>query len=244
MFSRSFKPGETSHFWHRYLAKVDFGSKVWQQVVRELIGIFIHLIIMAFMFEQLWRSLTTVDAPVMGWVDLMNFAVYFGRYADGNIRFSYTTQHGITSDVVCSYRCVMKELPSPTEVVFAEWKDVCCICQASEEDRLALCAFPCSHFFHRDCIECWLKTKMACPMCMRTVWLDNGVVKMDNMDGSAREPLPEAVEHLDEGFDRYVGGRVTIYFVRIERFMVTLSNVLATFSKDFTTIVEKRIPLP
>ncbi|OWA50905.1 hypothetical protein BV898_15406 [Hypsibius exemplaris] len=204
--------GETSHLWHRYLARVDFGSKVWLQVVRELSGIFIHLVIMAFMFVQLWLSISQPDAPVMGWGDLINFVVYFGRYVDGNIRFSCTTQNGIASDIVCSYRCVMKELPSPEEEVFAEWKDVCCICQATEEDRLALCAFPCTHFFHRECIQDWLKTKMSCPLCQRSVWLENGVVQMENMTGEggllqgpvADDRNEEDQNEFEERFDRYI----------------------------------------
>ena len=192
--------GESSHFWHRYLACVDYGSKVWLQVIRETAGFFVHLVIMGFMFDQLWRSQTEPDTTaVMGWPELMNFAVYFGRYTDNSMRISAVLQYGITSDVVCSYRCVIRELPAPEEQAFREWgDDKCCICQSPEDDRLALCAFPCDHFFHRDCIKDWLKTRMSCPLCQRAVWLENGVVKMDNLEGDGGETPAGIVNGPDE----------------------------------------------
>ncbi|GAU95055.1 hypothetical protein RvY_06736 [Ramazzottius varieornatus] len=185
--------GISAHFWHGYLGTVDYGSKVYSQIVRELAGIIVHFVIMTLMFEHLWRVTVTdeQDATMLGWYEVVNFLVYFGRYADGNVRFSYTTQHGIVSDAVCSYKCVIRELPSPDEEAHKAWEDCCGICYDNEEDRLKLCVFPCLHFFHRDCIGEWLKMRMVCPMCMRKVWFDRGSVKMDNMVAPpADPPLP------------------------------------------------------
>ena len=179
----------SAHLWHGYLGTVDYGSKVWSQIVRELAGIIVHFVIMTLMFEQLWRISVgdEKDSKMMGWTEMVNF---FGRYADGNVRFSYTTQHGIVSDAVCSYKCVIRELPSPDEEAHKAWEDRCGICYDNEEDRLKLCVFPCVHFFHRACIGEWLKMRMVCPMCMRKVWFDKGAVKMDNIEVAPPEQAP------------------------------------------------------
>ncbi|XP_055337830.1 uncharacterized protein LOC129587904 [Paramacrobiotus metropolitanus] len=178
------------HFWHRYLATLDTGLKIWTQTVRELLTIFVHFLIMSYMFERLWHTSKNGGPLDSGVVEAVTFLVYFSRYADATVRFSHVTQAGLDSDVVCSYRCVIRELAAPAEGRFREWEDVCAICQGKEEDRLQLCELPCAHFFHRGCMEEWLKVRMVCPMCMRRVWLAQGRVQMDNVEMALNAELP------------------------------------------------------
>lgn len=46
---------------------------------------------------------------------------------------------------------------------------VCCICLASYADNDMLKELPCSHFFHTNCVDKWLKMKALCPLCKCTV---------------------------------------------------------------------------
>ncbi|KAL8138194.1 hypothetical protein V2J09_004195 [Rumex salicifolius] len=42
---------------------------------------------------------------------------------------------------------------------------VCCICLASYVDGDELRELPCSHFFHSDCVDRWLRINARCPLC-------------------------------------------------------------------------------
>ncbi|URD89623.1 zinc finger family protein [Musa troglodytarum] len=42
---------------------------------------------------------------------------------------------------------------------------VCCICLAKYVDNEELRELPCSHFFHKDCVDKWLKINALCPLC-------------------------------------------------------------------------------
>ncbi|XP_042498294.1 E3 ubiquitin-protein ligase At1g63170-like isoform X2 [Macadamia integrifolia] len=42
---------------------------------------------------------------------------------------------------------------------------VCCICLAKYADNDELRELPCSHFFHTDCVDKWLKINALCPLC-------------------------------------------------------------------------------
>ncbi|MBA0784442.1 hypothetical protein Gotri_026392 [Gossypium trilobum] len=46
---------------------------------------------------------------------------------------------------------------------------VCCICLASYADNDMLKELPCSHFFHTNCVDKWLKMKALCPLCKCSV---------------------------------------------------------------------------
>ncbi|WRX31768.1 zinc finger protein [Theobroma cacao] len=46
---------------------------------------------------------------------------------------------------------------------------VCCICLASYADNDVLKELPCSHFFHTNCVDKWLKMKALCPLCKCTI---------------------------------------------------------------------------
>lgn len=42
---------------------------------------------------------------------------------------------------------------------------VCCICLARYVDNDDLRELPCAHFFHKDCVDKWLKINALCPLC-------------------------------------------------------------------------------
>ncbi|KAL6974349.1 hypothetical protein U1Q18_028532 [Sarracenia purpurea var. burkii] len=42
---------------------------------------------------------------------------------------------------------------------------VCCICLARYSDNDELRELPCSHFFHTECVDKWLKINASCPLC-------------------------------------------------------------------------------
>ncbi|CAH9102962.1 unnamed protein product [Cuscuta epithymum] len=42
---------------------------------------------------------------------------------------------------------------------------VCCICLSKYEDDDELRELPCSHFFHAQCVDKWLKINASCPLC-------------------------------------------------------------------------------
>ncbi|KAL3844126.1 hypothetical protein ACJIZ3_001529 [Penstemon smallii] len=46
---------------------------------------------------------------------------------------------------------------------------VCCICLAKYVNNDELRELPCSHFFHKDCVDKWLKINATCPLCKAEV---------------------------------------------------------------------------
>lgn len=46
---------------------------------------------------------------------------------------------------------------------------VCCICLAKYVHNDELRELPCSHFFHKDCVDKWLKINATCPLCKAEV---------------------------------------------------------------------------
>ncbi|KAJ9549652.1 hypothetical protein OSB04_022195 [Centaurea solstitialis] len=46
---------------------------------------------------------------------------------------------------------------------------VCCICLAKYANNDELRKLPCSHFFHKDCVDKWLKINASCPLCKSDV---------------------------------------------------------------------------
>jgi hypothetical protein len=42
---------------------------------------------------------------------------------------------------------------------------VCCICLAKYANNDELRELPCIHFFHKDCVDKWLKINASCPLC-------------------------------------------------------------------------------
>ncbi|KAJ8527928.1 hypothetical protein K7X08_015379 [Anisodus acutangulus] len=50
---------------------------------------------------------------------------------------------------------------------------VCCICLAKYEDDDELRELPCSHFFHTQCVDKWLKINASCPLCKSEIDVKN-----------------------------------------------------------------------
>ncbi|POO04096.1 43kDa postsynaptic protein [Trema orientale] len=46
---------------------------------------------------------------------------------------------------------------------------VCCICLAKYANNDELKELPCSHFFHKECVDKWLKINASCPLCKNAV---------------------------------------------------------------------------
>ncbi|KAL6982364.1 hypothetical protein U1Q18_047159 [Sarracenia purpurea var. burkii] len=42
---------------------------------------------------------------------------------------------------------------------------VCCICLAKYANNDELRELPCTHFFHKECVDKWLKINALCPLC-------------------------------------------------------------------------------
>ncbi|KAF8393316.1 hypothetical protein HHK36_021557 [Tetracentron sinense] len=51
---------------------------------------------------------------------------------------------------------------------------VCCICLAKYADNDELRELPCSHFFHMECVDKWLKINALCPLCKFEVHESSG----------------------------------------------------------------------
>ncbi|XP_075518180.1 E3 ubiquitin-protein ligase At1g63170-like [Primulina tabacum] len=55
------------------------------------------------------------------------------------------------------------------ERLISEEDAVCCICLAKYAHNDELRELPCSHFFHKDCVDKWLKINASCPFCKTDV---------------------------------------------------------------------------
>ncbi|KAG5523381.1 hypothetical protein RHGRI_035258 [Rhododendron griersonianum] len=66
---------------------------------------------------------------------------------------------------------------------------VCCICLAKYAENDELRELPCSHFFHVECVDKWLKINASCPLCKYEVGESNG-----NASPSARNSSPHQSE--------------------------------------------------
>ncbi|KAJ3694165.1 hypothetical protein LUZ60_009645 [Juncus effusus] len=56
-----------------------------------------------------------------------------------------------------------------TERVVSADDAVCCICLAKYIDNEELRELPCTHFFHQECVDKWLKINALCPLCKAEV---------------------------------------------------------------------------
>lgn len=52
---------------------------------------------------------------------------------------------------------------------------VCCICLAKYTDDDLLRELPCTHFFHTECVDKWLKINASCPLCKFEILASHGV---------------------------------------------------------------------
>ncbi|KAL5975617.1 hypothetical protein ACLOJK_019942 [Asimina triloba] len=50
----------------------------------------------------------------------------------------------------------------------------CCICLARYMDNEELRELPCAHFFHKECVDKWLKINASCPLCKSDIGESTG----------------------------------------------------------------------
>lgn len=159
---------QSSRFWHAVLQNTDWLQKLWTMLLRELLEILTNTLVLSL----LWDS--RLDHGV-----LVVTGIYISRLMSNMEALHTVSLDGIVGQFQCWSRCVIRTLPLPTEAAFVAWNDKCSVCQLEELQRTQLCIFPCGHFFHRECIEEWLKRRMCCPLCMRRIWFENDEVKID-----------------------------------------------------------------
>ncbi|OQV14936.1 hypothetical protein BV898_10837 [Hypsibius exemplaris] len=157
---------QSPRFWHAVLQKTDLTQKFWTRIVREVLSVVINSLVLSL----LWKN--RLDGVIVT-------AIYMSRLMNNLETLHTVSTEGIPAQFFCWSRCIVRALKSPTEEAFAAWNDKCSICQLEEPQRTELAVFPCSHFFHRECIEEWLKLRMVCPLCMQNIRFVNGEVKID-----------------------------------------------------------------
>ncbi|XP_027072780.1 E3 ubiquitin-protein ligase At1g63170-like [Coffea arabica] len=67
---------------------------------------------------------------------------------------------------------------------------VCCICLTKYEDDDELRELPCSHFFHTECVDKWLKINASCPLCK---------FEIGGGGGGAEDAAPVEASQEDQG---------------------------------------------
>ncbi|OIR59192.1 MAG: ubiquitin-protein ligase E3 [Amphiamblys sp. WSBS2006] len=61
-----------------------------------------------------------------------------------------------------------REIPEKTYEKTEEKKETCHICLADYEEREKIRILPCKHFYHRECIDSWLRRhQKTCPLCRK-----------------------------------------------------------------------------
>lgn len=70
------------------------------------------------------------------------------------------------------------------EMMGTEGNAECSICMDNVELGTEVTVLPCTHWFHYDCIEAWLKQHNTCPHCRRSIHANVG-----SGDGSCENPL-------------------------------------------------------
>lgn len=64
---------------------------------------------------------------------------------------------------------------------------VCCICLARYAENDEVRELPCSHFFHVECVDKWLKINASCPLCKYEVGESNGNASPSATNSSPRQ---------------------------------------------------------
>ena len=62
-----------------------------------------------------------------------------------------------------------KECESACDQLESRISTACSICLCDYEDQEELRRLPCDHYFHKECVDEWLKLKRTCPLCKRDI---------------------------------------------------------------------------
>lgn len=112
--------------------------------------------------ESIWLALWIFLAVIV--ITLVCFCCLTTR------RTSSTAARGINErDLelcpVSLYRAELHQLAVSDD----DKRDRCTICQMEIEDGEKMRLLPCSHHFHRTCVDTWLsRYKASCPLCIRS----------------------------------------------------------------------------
>lgn len=74
---------------------------------------------------------------------------------------------------------------------------MCCICLGKYVDGVELRELPCTHHFHVECVDKWLKINASCPLCKHDVGgaaNTNNANPAESVGGSSDQQEPAAIE--------------------------------------------------
>ena len=64
---------------------------------------------------------------------------------------------------------------------------LCCICLAAYADNEELRELPCSHLFHTECVDKWLKINASCPLCKLEIREDRSKLVPNDRNNSSQQ---------------------------------------------------------
>lgn len=78
---------------------------------------------------------------------------------------------------------------------------VCCICLGKYIDGVELRELPCTHHFHVECVDKWLKINASCPLCKHDVGVATNASSAnlaEPVGGSSDQHEPSTIESASE----------------------------------------------
>lgn len=94
-----------------------------------------------------------------------------GQFLDNILEnmFSYDNDemlNHVLNESLQSYNCFEKKpLALTQQNIVKNIKELCTICQCETTEEEDVVITECKHFFHKDCIDEWVKFKAECPVC-------------------------------------------------------------------------------
>lgn len=87
---------------------------------------------------------------------------------------------GLPINVINSYQTFTYSSKTNNLETIYDHDTTCSICIEDYEDSEMLRMMPqCRHYFHKDCVDAWLKVKTSCPICR------NSLVEVRNNDDTS-----------------------------------------------------------